>query len=238
MKKILIAIVILLILPCVVLASSSSFYVFSNTSAYGYVEKRTSSYSWSGPWVDNSSFTYRSLDLMGGGFPLGADSSSSPDYYLCGRSFLKFDTSALPDNATVTSATLYLYASSSAGTNITLYGDYANSATSPTFSDWVKPLNGSAFSNQTINIGGIVTSITLSNPNNISKTGNTIFMMGFSDTSPTTNQIKYIKAQYTDSYTYQLNVTYTVGFQKLMFGLTPTAIYGSSNVQYVLGTIQ
>lgn len=152
-------------------------------------------------------------DLVNGGFnpTIGTDASSN-QYTQIARGFLVFDTSSLPDNATITAATLSIYITGSQnqlGGSINVYkgtlanaasiatGDYAGTVANTTaHCDTAKTYAGvstSAYNDFALNASGLA---------NISLTGNSIF--GLRDVKDAANTAPTWQSSKQDFISYQI----------------------------------
>ncbi len=131
-------------------------------------------------------------------------------------SCVRFDTSSVPDNATVTAASLALYCGSksdNATSNYSVVADYYDFGGSPTVpGDWIETASPSIWT--AVDLGSVtanaINTFTLTNLTGISKTGYTGIRITFSAGAPTgTNELSI--ASYEDANQEpRLTVTYTV----------------------------
>jgi hypothetical protein len=152
--------------------------------------------------VDDGPDQYASKALVGG-------------TYYADVSFMRFDTSSIPDTATITGAVLKLdIIAKSDDNNFSLVGDYYDFGGEPSVSaDWIETASPSIFS--AIDLTGItvgaILSITLTDLSGISKTGFTGIRLTLSSGTPTgQNGIQYAAYEHTTRQEPRLDVTYTV----------------------------
>lgn len=159
----------------------------------------------------------------GGYLKLYKQNDGSTYYVSC--ILLRFDTSTLPDNATITSATLYLRVYTATALNTggrNADGEYY-SFTSISNSDYSASVGTTAFSISSGNLYPDET-ISLSNLSNISKTGYTGFRIGISGGAPSAyNGVHYDIYGQSQSYPPKLTVTYVTGYSKKINGVTSAA---------------
>jgi len=145
--------------------------------------------------------------------------------YIVNSILLRFDTSSLPDNATITSATLYLQVYTASAMNTggrTADGEYY-SFTSISNSDYSASVGTTAFSISSGNLYPDET-ISLSNLSSISKTGYTGFRIGISGDAPSAyTGVHYDIYGQSQTYPPKLSVTYTTGYSKKVNGVTSAA---------------
>lgn len=169
--------------------------------------------------------------------------SGSIDYYI-GHGYLRFDTSSIPDGATITAAELQIYVISKVVTDgLSLLGDYYDFGGTPAVAaDWVHtPPGGAASSLISALTAAAVNTLTLSNLASINKTGYTGIRLGISaraaDAAPTGNNEVVISSYEGPSQAAKLVVTYdTVTLDSALpdadvttTGWTSTPLYSKVN---------
>lgn len=132
---------------------------------------------------------------------------------------LRFDTSSIPDDATIDSAVLKLYCISKQDVgSYALVGDYYDFGGTPTVAgDWVETASPSIWS--ALDLGSITTSavnnITLTDLTGISKTGYTGIRLTLSSGTPVDasleGSLEFAMLDHATLQEPQLEVTYTVG---------------------------
>jgi hypothetical protein len=162
-----------------------------------------------------------------GGYPPSGSpaANSSGSVFTAGRrlafgeyqvltALLRFDTSALPDNATVTSVKLRVHVTNKAdANNRDLVGEWYDASGWPIdVSDWALTLGTSAVSGT--DIGGLTKSttaeLTLSNPGSVSLTGFSALRLGISGDQPAgDNLVQFAALEHTTKPEPSLVVTYT-----------------------------
>lgn len=202
-------------MPTVVMASQATF----NQSDYGWVRKQDSTVYPPNTTAQaisyDTDFIIRRSKYYAGGW-----------YYDISLTLVTFNTASLPDNATITSATLTFpkpYTLTDGGLN--LVGEYYAWSSSVQASDYTEYATGtSAFSYAIASIStSASTDISLSNVGNINKTGYTGFRFGMSNATPTNDNylIYHNGSGYSRSIT--LIVNYTTGYSKEINGITSAA---------------
>lgn len=155
-----------------------------------------------GTWVDDSG-----LDSI-----YAAKHFVSPTYYGV-DGYLRFDTSSLPDAATITSASLKLYCiDKNDNNNYSLVGDYYDFGGSPTVAgDYVETASPSIFAAVDLGAIGIgLNTINLTDLTGISKTGITGIRLTLSSGTPTLlNHVRFAALEHTSLTEPQLVVNYT-----------------------------
>lgn len=219
MRKIIIAILLILCLRSSVLADTATFYS-NNTNLGGYVEAYntndppTYSNSYDGSWVSrvcyhtNSSNNLRNIAVI------------------------YFDTSSLPDGATITSASLKLYLNYyQCYSNNTIYFDYFGYTSRGSGWYTTDSLSGTAGTSTVSNFGppNYYGSLSLSNVNgsgNINKVGYTGFRIAMNSKqgdSPNYDELIFRGSGYQSGEYPTLSVTYTTGYSKKINGVISAA---------------
>jgi hypothetical protein len=148
----------------------------------GYVQKSAAA------WAPNGSVTTNTT-----GIATQCNADLVTTTYTHRVILLRFDTSALPDTATITSAVLRVFSRADTWFDTdsrNLLGDYVSDWSAIDSTDYIEPetLTGSAFSADITSLGhaNADIDITLTSPDaNISKTAYTAFKIGVSGGTPT-----------------------------------------------------
>jgi hypothetical protein len=143
------------------------------------------------------------------------------------NTFLIFDTSSIPDTATITSARIKLASTytdkGDSGRNINCeYYEYTTLSTS----DFALEAGTTAFTAALSDYNAAGTYYALSNLTSISKTGNTGVRISVSGGNPAPFSY-YFGISYSEEGTYcQLEVTYNTGYQHKINGVIPVKVNG------------
>jgi hypothetical protein len=193
------------------------FLMFFSATICNAVQVRYDSYGWCGAYKMGDTYP----PTIGLTFYNAGDTDTvskyragTSPYYQVYVTCLQFNTSSLPDDATITSAYMEIpvrYKNDYDNRNVNI--DYYTGAINSDI--WVDPVGTNAgYFDITSASDGATTSVTLSNLTSISKTGNTNFRLGLTGEGTTYQQQNSIE-YWTRPSTYKLPmlfITYTTGY--------------------------
>jgi hypothetical protein len=175
-----------------------------------------SGYRQSGDWASIASGTFTDL-VFGRDDIVSVSRTTNAGNFFISNAFLRFDTSSLPDGATITAANLKLYIDGAGAPDGATFGvDYYDFGGEPSVAaDWEQTSAGDAISS--ISPGslttGVVNTLALTGLTGISKTGITGFRIAPKEsTAPSgDNFIDIAAREHATGAPAQLVVTYTAG---------------------------